>query len=950
MSDDPIARLYGQGASVPQPEPDPGTGTFQGFEQLPQTPSIRRFDDINAAKGQTQAAFAGIGPKVRIPIFDVSTALCRGMFSALAPGALHPGQFSLIQDLRFDTAALQARYPTVSHSTTGLPSYHTNSGYPNTSGPGRGIWSGQLNGTTYVIQAVYDGTKVGIYFSTDGLTYTTGTATSGAYGDTRMTDTGLPFSFAAANNPNDGNDYLLIQNGTDQPRVFSTASANSVHVWPINQYSAPAWAETTPVYGRLRSLVNLSTITGITSEESYGGASQTDFVVSQAGSGSDTYWTLLVKDTVAAGYVTYCQVSNFDLNTQVVIASDNYASSLWSQIAIDVSTNGTTWVPLYGTGGTYAAPVENLWTDPAFPGSAGTTGGLGGEDLLAYNCAQLAQISPGTTYSYIAFRYVGTPPANGTTFNIHLIAGGGDFEAFQNVFALSYAGLNQIDESPGVQMPGTTATNQNCGALDGTATVAPTVLYAQGIYYDYTFDVCSPNATDLANFCDTINLYRSDFNGTVFEDYFYAGHWRMGGWESGAGAWWNQEPSLPPLISTAPLTSPVTYPTGTGSYLAAPDPSRYAPDTYNTTVPVASAMTDAVSRTFIGNVGSYAFSEYGQPFRFRPALLVVNGAPVARSAATVKLSGQTVYSFATPSGSALNSQMVFFWTQVRTYALGGFDGYSLSQPACQSEVGISAPNSIVQYKDSIYFLDDNQEVRDFKYGRANLYGYQAYAYDLMPAISKLRVDDQTKAIPVGRLPWVCGVGTFDRYYLWYSRPGQTANLQALVFDVTVGAWVQDSVTAGAECSDSAILAIGKRQVFQGSDGGTWFHEDPLSTAVHTCRLTGPEISMGMFDPVFFGRIGIVMDVQPGQYMAIVRTVSNTGQTQASSVDLHTAPANAPGMSRVWRYDSFGEFPTSQPGVSGLSCQIAMEWTMTPGTNLYTVNIETSKAQAGADQL
>jgi hypothetical protein len=246
------------------------------------------------------------------------------------------------------------------------------------------------------------------------------------------------------------------------------------------------------------------------------------------------------------------------------------------------------------------------------------------------------------------------------------------------------------------------------------------------------------------------------------------------------------------------------------------------------------------------------------------------------------MAGQNLKGFATPSASQLNAQTIFFWSQNKTYAIAGFDAFSLTQPSVIAEVGCCAPWSIVQYKDAIWWLDDNYQIRKFMYGRAFLYGYSgAYGYDLMPAISKRVVDDQTGGIPTSRLANAFGVASFDRYYLSYTPNDGSFNTRTLVFDETVGGFVQDTTTVGMEAVKYADLSTGRVLVYQGSDGAFYTHEDVNSSTPHKTSVTTGMITDKVWGDTFYGRVGMVADTQPSFAITSITNASPPVATTAT---------------------------------------------------------------------
>ncbi|HWD38905.1 MAG TPA: hypothetical protein VG944_08665, partial [Fimbriimonas sp.] len=380
--------------------------------------------------------------------------------------------------------------------------------------------------------------------------------------------------------------------------------------------------------------------------------------------------------------------------------------------------------------------------------------------------------------------------------------------------------------------------------------------------------------------------------------------------------------------------------------------ARYAPSAYNIPIPIGYPMGYANTRLFVGGTSFYGVSEQAQPFRFNLILQTDdNGNPITRSGTQITIAGETAASFATPSAAALGSASVFMWTQKNTYAITGIDGYSLSQPSIVAGAGVYAQSATAQYKDLIFFFDDNREIRRFTYGSSGLYGYAGgNAYSLMPTITKRVVDDRTLNIPQSRLPWCSGQATFDRYYFAYTPNGQTVNNRILVYDETLGFWVEDTLSFGAESMAYATFSGGKVLLLQGSDGNLYTHENTASSTPLSCRITSGLLNRRLWDNLFFGRIGIVCDIQTGQTASISRILYPSG-TDSSTMDLSTDA-----VGKVWRFDTrdagtpYADGGDTMPGASGLGCQIDIQLTMVPGTRLYSIVMETEPRRDGADQL
>ena len=843
---------------------------------------------------------------------------------------------------RADDGSIVARQPTTDNSATFTTSVASNSNFPNV-GPPRGLWAGTLNGVNYVVGAWFCGTSgtnangVGIYSSTDGIAYTEASATSGAFGNTRMTDTGQPFAFQVSNNPVDGLDYLVIQNGTDAPRVFSSTAVNGAKVRVLKQYSFPAWAEQTKPLG-VCSMGVLSTVSAVT-------ASGTGVTAAIVGSFPQQQVTITVGEASNASPIASGATVVFDFGAgnltgvfgrpQLLFVSDQASANLWNQWKVEVSNSSsfaTTYVLADPSQANYNAPVRVGFTNSAFQNTS-ASGGLNGEELAAFLTTTVgAGLNGASALRYLRLTWVGPAPIGSSTLTttIHGIGNSGGELAFNQTFTVSYSGISGMSETAGVVMAGPQSlTNAFVPSLP-----AVYVPYVSGVYYDYFLPIQAPSLTDLQNGCDTLNVYRQDLGAS---DSFFFVSQTVGYYYSGAWSYSNSGAVTTPGANAYVGIYYSTY------QFTALNVARAAPSAYATVMSIGTALAFGSTRFFVGGKAFYAVSESQQPFRFVSAV----DPTLSRSGTTIAIAGETINSFAVTSSGSLSANTVFMLSNVKTRMLAGFDGYSLSQPQADFDLGNEAPHSISAYKDAIFWLDDVGQIRRFSFGRAALYGYSGgAAYDLAPAISKRVVSDRTTAIPSASLPWVTGLTTFDRYYLFYTPSGGTTNTRALVFDETIGVFVEDTFSFGVQ--GACVAKVNGTQILlQGSDGHIYVHENANSTAAHFVNLVTREISDGMWNPLFFGRIGVVIDAQSGQSMSLTKTLKPTGATDSSTIDLHTLPVNASAAPQMWRWDS--RATSTQPGLSGVASIASLSLTMTPGTRIYAITQEVQKAIAGADQ-
>lgn len=168
-----------------------------------------------------------------VPIYDVLDAPLTGMNSARYPLALPQGSWPLLQNVRLDDGTLMARNPTVAIATGGLP----------TSQP-FGVFSGFVDNIQVYLAAMAVTGGIAIYESLDSVNWLEATAISGAYGNTRLTS-GLQVNFKAVRDKVNSVDTVIIQNGTDSPRVYTRAAINGAKIRSHAPVTYPQWALTT---------------------------------------------------------------------------------------------------------------------------------------------------------------------------------------------------------------------------------------------------------------------------------------------------------------------------------------------------------------------------------------------------------------------------------------------------------------------------------------------------------------------------------------------------------------------------------------------------------------------------------------------------------------------------------------------------------------------------------
>ncbi len=838
-----------------------------------------------------------------VHLFDPLTAPVLGMNSARHPCALRAGEWPVIQDLRIDDGTFLVRQPTVPVATGGLPT-----------GAPYGAWSGLVDGQNIVLVALSTLGAIRIYESTDGMSYAEATAASGAYLNTRLQD-GLAVMFQAVRDRATGRDFVVIQNGTDSPRIYSSAPTNGAKVRPHNSVAAPAWATTAhPVPVLSPNFVNLAN--GL--PKGYLNGTNISFADGLANNFVTLTFTnaVLNDDSATFGFPS---VKDLSSNNFLVIVSDQAASDHWQNMTVALKTT----TPAY----LYPKLVSRTpWTDGRF-GATAATGGLNGEEIVVFS---MGDISPGSrvSVSSLTVFWNGPAPAANYSVSLHAVAFSGSTPSGAQ-FAVANRNSGSNAQSAGVVMaPLSGETGNSVASLGGPSIGKTNLPYIPTLNYDYRIPIRGPSPADLLAGVDRIDVYRKDVGATDFS---------LG--KSIATSVWN-DVTFPNAwafrysdgsISTAPSATDFGFQSWTTTSADFVDVSQTAPDAFASPIPKGFAMALANTRLVVGAGSSGAFpnlqcSEAGNPFRFR---LTTNLSPdqVLRSASFATLAGESIQAMVGLAGSMLGASAVYVFTKRSVFLLSGFDGFALSQPSLVIQGGTLSPFSVQGRRGVIYWLDQTGQVQRLETG-------------MLTPIARKTVDDRTKAIPTARLANACGFVAQDRYYLAYTPPGSGVNSRVLVWDEVLASWTEDRLPTGAEVFLPAA-ENSRRKLFLDRIGGMYEHEKDGDLSPVSVRLTSREVHSGMWGSFNFGRLGLVADASAGQTFRWTRTYFKSGQVETTQTSVTAKFTDT----RVIRYDQSNGAP---PGKSGTSIQIDMQATLTPGKRIYGLVLETTPRENDAD--
>ena len=825
------------------------------------------------------------------------------MNSARHPSALGSGEWALIQDLRIDDGTFLVRQPTVNITIGGLPT-----------GTPYGSWQGPVDAQTITLVALSVLGSTRIYEAGDGVSFNEVTQPTGAYGNTRLQD-GLLVTFQIVRDRLSSRDFVVIQNGTDVPRIYSTSPVNGAKVRIHASLAAPTWATTAhPVPLLSSTFVTLAN--GLA--KAFTNAANISF---SDGAGSNFVVLTLTNAVLNDDNATFVFPVARDLSASnyLVIVSDQASADHWQTMTLALKTTSLALL--------YPKLVSRTpWIDGRFAGTS-ATGGLNGEEILVFS---LGDLSPGARISIGSLTVFWNGPAPVSTYSvsIHAIAFSGSNPA-NALFAVANRNSASNAQSAGVVLgPLTTETGSSVASIGGPNIGKGNLPYIPSLNYDYRLPIKGPSSSDLAAGVDRIDVFRKDDGGS---DFLLVKSISISIWNdiSFPVAWAYRYSDG--VTTTAPSLSDFGFQMWTHTSSDLVDVSQTAPDAFSIPIPKGFAMAAANTRLVVGagSGGIYPnlqTSEPGNPFRFRLAVNLAYG-QVGKSASFATLAGESIQAFIPAAASSLGASSIYVFTKRSVYVVSGFDGFSLSQPTQILQTGTLSPFSVQQRRGTIYWLDQTGQVQRLDSGMLN-------------PISRKTVDDRTKAIPAFRLQNALGFVSQDRYYLAYTPNGSPANSRVLVWDEVTGSWQEDRLLTNAEI----FMVTGdgsRRMLFFDRIGALFEHEKSGDTSPVSVRLTSREIHQGMWNAISFGRLGIVADVSLGQTVKFTRTYFKSGITELSAVSLSAKSAET----RVIRFDQSLGAP---PGKTGTSVQIDIQSSLTPGKRIFGLVLETTPRESEAD--
>jgi len=684
--------------------------------------------------------------------------------------------------------------------------------------------------------------------------------------------------------------YVVAQNGTDTPLVMAdSATVMSKHTAiAVGDYSAYRAIVTYADYYQFgttdsgRAIVN--TLTATNSTGARFGFTIEDASTLQQYAKLSIATTATFDDTAdienSIDRIDWSTAKQMHLLYDVTSTLSNEAD-IWNQlklIAIDGSGNSST---LYDpTSSSYPRPiiVENGY----------------GKYLAAFTIPTTVSSH---SYKTLRFQWKGTTLTDTVELGLYgVLATTGDIDGASS-FAVSHLDTASFVESPSVVCITETSLNgqlYGCPMRDGMNIPVVTGVGYQWQIWD---PVTSGSATEL----------RMIYIAPPGSDQFY--------YVSSSGT----------LGSRTSVTSNITYP-------------LTAPGGMHQCMPAGPVMKALGSRLLVGggSLKDVWFSSLSAPFRFRPVLEYIDGAPDIQGAGTIRLQGETVQAFEPMAGVFAGAESVLIWTNLNLYRVDGSDSFQLSRPRRLGAFGTLSPGSIASHNGVVFWLDAERQVRSFASSFENL--------------SILLVDSVLATIPDARIGDCSGAVWRDAYYLAYTPSGGSTNTDVLVWDMRGSLWAAYTAPTGTAAALGAAAFSGRRKLYVWTSSGRLLEYDKPGTSelgsTISVTLQTRDLTINHWEPVVIRRIGVVCSTDDGALTLTRPTRDNQASPTESEIALSATVARESGGGLVWRYDSASDVNAANLKDWGPSVRIT--GAVSPGWKLLSVVAEIDTVEGGAD--
>ena len=803
----------------------------------------------------------------------LKTGLNPTMVSSRPAQSLAPNQFPLLQNVRSRFGVLEAKRSEGAWSFTGLPGGALTI---------HGAWSGTWYGVEYALLAVKNGYFVDIYDSADGMAWTIrgqSAAAAGIYPSSCLTD-----SFCATNGVcfQPINDPFLTQGvliSDGQTNLMWTPALATLRVRPVTAFPAAGnFAKdctiTGDIGGYLYNGSNVGLISGATTGSTFTYTEPSAVQIAIGG-------TQALNNTLTLNFTNSVNVATGKQFAMLLSTTDTNCD-IFRNCKIELYVGATPFTIHDPSGSDYNECSLENFSDP----NVGSTNVPKTIQLYVW-AIQDDNISGAVTK--VVFTYKGSTDRYSAT-TLELLAAGISGSGVSGVpnYAVSYVDTHTGAESATVVLNSEKAKGSMVTYLTTTGTKYFAFPLSYGLRMNWSVKVSPTVAPSSFN---GLFLYRKDPGSTEF---LYAASAAISDWTGNSGVPPNTWISLAPYAVTD-----TTDETGL-------DPERPAPTAYNTVPPAFTCAAWANNRLFIGKKGEFQFSEYRFPMRFSLAVRLDDR---PHTAGGYKFASENPQAFSPLLGD-LNLDRIGMFTDKGTYAISGFDAFSLMRPSRISQFGTNSPKSVVGRRETTFLLDDARHLRNIP-GQSSLEGRSQDVKDILDGI------------PVASIGKAWGAVYNDRYHLFYTKSGDTTNKVSFVVDLLSGTLVQDSYSTGVVCS----FMFGGKLILVKSDGTATQLE--AGTSDVTVSVTSRELVTDG-DSWLMDRQRIYADANVGKSFAMSWTGYPQGNSVSSSVPLDPVL----GSVRIDVVSPLGK------GISGRSIQAGFSGAIPGGKRIYEWEFET----------
>ncbi len=705
----------------------------------------------------------------------------RSLRSAVPDVALGQGEFSQAVNVRVGAGNVpQFRYPAVIEGSGGTTTF---------SGTPVGAWTGILNGakTSFLITQVSSNPCTALQVSIPTNTYTSRTQSSGQYGDTRFTSSPQIFSFAVVKDARKDREYLVIQDGTNSPRVFDSV-ANTM---AVNQaISAPTKNPSYPViatFPKFFTCKDASTTTYTNSTAARhaladSGASSTD---------NQLAWTIdstvLSGDTAQVVFGTAIDLSACD---QLLFFIETTYLEVFDRMKVELK-EGATYTTIWDCDDTTSKYQKSTYS-------------IDTQLKRQFVSFSIAHVPTGDRDAADGIRFTFgstvSAPSVDRTVAIYMIAGSGKVR-FPALHAISYMNDASRGESPGLWFTLQDYKGElvkNLGAKNSLDVRLP--LDAQ-FFYQYNITFQNTSTTERDRGVDYLNIYRTDIGeNTALRSYVT----RQQIASYSAPNW---------SFSSGSALSLRTY--SDNNSVETKDPTVLAPDELTQTIPIGTWMSTATDRLFVCGLGgsnrnnALWASEYRNPFRFR------RSHDTETDGTRIDFAGELVTASLARPTSGLGLDDLVVWTDQYLYTIDATSASAINRPTRIAPYGTLTPYTVASSDQGIYWLDQEKHVRYWAGGEVE---------DLSALTIQNKLDTVSTSWPLLVYPETnrCAFGGFwnRRYYLSVDQSGSTSwtnREEPLVFDTRNGGWVEDDI-GGSTVSTRFWLPVNNK-LYVVSKGG-----------------------------------------------------------------------------------------------------------------------------------